>query len=322
MEQTKSLSNVIMTVSGPIAPETMGLTLPHEHVMSTFGAEPGRYPDYPIDDLLKVVLPYLKKVKELGCQTVLDCTSAYFGRHPELLRRISQESGMQILTNTGYYGAGNDRYVPSHAWEEGPDEIAARWVHEWVDGIDETGVRPGFIKTAVDGGPLSEIDRKLMKAAILAHKQTGLTIQTHTGDNAAAVEAILAMLKVEKVHGSAWVWVHAHQLENADALLEAARSGAWISLDGVNAGNAEHVLKLLEDLRAGGFLKQVLLSHDGNSYRQGNIRPYDYILTDFSKFLIERGFSPVEIERMMVINPMHAFTVKIRPVPVIPVLPA
>ena len=33
----------IMTVSGPIAPDEMGFTLPHEHVMSTFGAESARF---------------------------------------------------------------------------------------------------------------------------------------------------------------------------------------------------------------------------------------------------------------------------------------
>ena len=321
MSETKPGSGMIMTVTGPIAPDQMGFTLPHEHVMSAFGAEPARQPDYPIDEVLGTVLPYLIKVKKLGCQTLFDCTTAYFGRDPGLLRRISLKSGMQIVTNTGYYAAAQDRYVPSQAWDQEAEEIAAGWVQEWTDGINGTGVRPGFIKTAVDDGPLSEIDRKLVRAAILAHKQTGLTIQTHTGNNPETASAILGMLAAEKVQPSAWVWVHAHQLEDAAVLIEAARLGAWVSFDGVSADSAGHILKLLESMRAEDLLRHVLLSHDGDSYCQGSFRPYEYILTDFCKILLEKGFTPLEIERLTVTNPRRAFTVEARLVRETPALP-
>ena len=106
------MTDQIMTVTGPIAPEKLGFTLPHEHIMSIFGADPARYPDYPTERLLGQVLPYLAMVKSLGVSALADCTTAYFGRHPELLRRISNESGVLLLTNTGYYGAMKNRYVP------------------------------------------------------------------------------------------------------------------------------------------------------------------------------------------------------------------
>ena len=245
MNEPNPFSGSILTVDGPIAPEAMGFTLPHEHVMSTFGSDLARYPEYPSGRVLEIVLPYLAKIRSLGCRALLDCTAAYFGRHPELLQRISRESGLHIVTNTGYYAAAGDRYVPPHAFAESAEEIANRWEHEFSDGIDETGIRPGFIKTAVDDGPLSEIDRKLVLAAILAHKRTGMTIQTHTGNNPAAVQEILSMLAAEGVHPSAWVWVHAHSLPDPDPLVEAARLGAWISLDGVNPASAAHILGLL-----------------------------------------------------------------------------
>ena len=99
------------------------------------------------------MLPYLKHLKSLGCQTIADCTAAYFGRQPSLLKSLSEESGIHILTNTGYYGAADDRYVPEHAFRETAGQLANRWIKEWEDGIDDTGIRPGFIKLAVDGGP-------------------------------------------------------------------------------------------------------------------------------------------------------------------------
>lgn len=303
----------IVTVTGPIEPEQMGCVLPHEHIMSTFGAESARYPFYDPDKLLDAVLPYLERIQEYGCQTIVDCTATHFGRHPELLRSIAQQSGLFILTNTGYYGAAEDRYVPGHAFDESALQISARWVREFVYGIDDTGVHPGFIKTAVDPGLLSEIDRKLIEAAGHTHLQTGLTIQTHTGDNLSAAQEIIAMLQNLGIHPSAWIWTHAHQAPDAAPLIEAAQEGAWLSLDGINAENCDHILQLATQIKRGGYLANLLLSHDGDSYfGEGEFRPYHYLFTDFIPQLVKNGFSKDEIWQMMVDNPRRAFTIQIR----------
>lgn len=302
----------VMTVTGAIAPAELGLTLHHEHVMSTFGAEPARYPYYDPPRLLAAVAPYLHYLRSLGVRTLVDCTAAYFGRHPELLRHFAQESGLHILTNTGYYGAADDRYVPPHAWSETADQIAARWIHEWTHGIDGTDIYPGFIKTAVDAGPLSEIDRKLIIAAARTHLQTGLTIQTHTGDNPAAARAILDVLAQEGVHPGAWIWIHAHALADPGPALQAAGQGAWISLDGLGPVTAAHILDLIHSLHAHGYLEQVLLSHDGDSYMNGESRPYHYLLTDFIPMLQAHGFSERDVHQIVVDNPTRAYPVQVK----------
>jgi len=307
------MEEMIMTVTGPAAPYTLGFTLPHEHIMSTFGADQARYPNYPVGQLLAQVLPYLERVKSLGLNALADCTTAFFGRHPELLCRIAIESGVLLLTNTGYYAARKNRYVPPHAFHETSEQIAARWIHEWQDGIDETGIRPGFIKIAVEQEPLSEMETKLVLAAILTHRQTGLVIQTHTGDNAQAAEKILGWLEQAGVHPSAWIWVHAHSMADSAPLLAAAGRGAWISLDGISAERSEHILGHLQALRGAGFLEQVLLSHDGDSFTvDGGLRPFDYLLTGFIPTLLQNGFSTAEIQQMTVKNPARALAVKIR----------
>lgn len=302
----------IMTVTGAIEPEKMGFALPHEHAMSTFGAESARYPHYDVDSLSESVIPYLKRVRDLGCQTLVDCTAAYFGRHPELLRRFSEESGVNILTNTGYYGAAEEKYIPDHAYEETVDQIAGRWVREWQYSIDGTGVRPGFIKTGIGDGPLSEINRKLITSAARTHLQSGLTIQTHTGDNWEAVQEILSILRAERVHPSAWIWVHAHNVKDADQVAETAEQGAWISFDGLNEESAPHILELVKQMKQRGHLDKVLLSHDGDSYCNGEFRPYHLLFTDFIPMLKENGFSTEDINLLTVDNPRQAFTVRIR----------
>ena len=306
------MQKMIMTVTGPAAPEELGLALAHEHVMSTFGADPERYPTYPVEQLLAQVLPYLARLKSLGLSALFDATAAFFGRHPELLRRISDESGLLLVTNTGYYAAASQRYVPRHVLTETSQQIADRWTREWQDGIDETGIRPGFIKTAVGDGPLSEVPEKLIRAAALTHLQTGLTIQTHTGDNPAAAFAMLDLLEREGVSPSAWVWVHAHAVPSIEPLLRAARRGAWISLDGISDRSAAHILSQLQALKSEGFLGQVLLSHDGDSFTSdGGLRPYEYLLTTFLPQLKQNGFSQAELDQMTIHNPAQAFAVSI-----------
>lgn len=303
----------IMTVTGPIQPGQLGFTLPHEHIMSTFGADSARYPDYPVERLLEQVLPYLARVKALGLNALADCTTAFFGRHPELLRRISFESGVLLLTNTGYYAARKNRYVPPHAFRETAEQIAARWIREWEDGIDETGIRPGFIKIAVEEDPLQEMEIRLVRAAIQTHLQTGLVIQTHTGDHPRAARAILDWIEDAGAHPSAWIWVHAHAVEDPAHLLEAAVRGAWISLDGISAASNQKILAYLIALRNQGYLHQVLLSHDGDSFTvDGGLRPYEYLLASFIPMLRETGFSSDEIEQMTVKNPAKAFTREVR----------
>jgi phosphotriesterase-related protein len=116
--------------------------------------------------LLAAVVPYAESVKNLGCDAVADGTTGWFGRDPLLLRTISERTGLYILTNTGFYGAANDRYVPPRAVEQSACAIAEGWVREAEQCIRDTGIHPGFIKIGVDAGPLCETDAKVVRAGL------------------------------------------------------------------------------------------------------------------------------------------------------------
>lgn len=305
----------IMTVTGPIAPEELGVALPHEHVLSRFGEPPARRSDYDLPDLFDTVVPILENVKSLGCDAIMDCTAAYFGRDPLIMRQLAELSGLHLLTNTGYYGAADDRYVPDHAYDETADRLADRWLTEWTEGVDGTGIRPGFIKTAVDGNGLSDIDRKLVRAAARTHKESGLTLAVHTSGNVPGARDQLAILNEEGVDPSAWIWVHAQNVEDLDALADAAEQGAWIEFDGIQPGDAvERHLNLVRAMRQRDLLDRVLLSHDGSSYPPEGTepRPYDTLFTIILPRLRSAGFSEEEIRQLTVKNPRRAFTVRVR----------
>ena len=313
----------IMTVTGAIPTDELGVCLTHEHIMSTFGAAPRERAQYDQAALVRQVLPYLQRVKQLGCHTIVDCTTAYFGRDVRLLRQLSQQSGIQLVTNTGYYGAADDRYIPKHAYQEPAETIAQRWITEFQKGIDGTDIRPGFIKIALDQGPVSTIDAKLVRAAALTHSATGLTIACHTGNNPKGAQAALAILQEEGIAPEAWIWTHANQVESVDALLPIAQAGAWISLDGVRVSknttasaeesSIERHVRYLKALKQRDLLPQILLSHDGNSFpRGGPIRPYDAIFTILLPRLEKEEFSPSDIQQLTISNPARAFAIQKR----------
>jgi phosphotriesterase-related protein len=278
------------------------------------GAEairPGRYDS---DKVFLKALPYLHQVKSAGCNTLVDCTPAYIGRDAGLLRRLSQASGLQIVTNTGLYGAVHGKYVPRFAYAETAEQLAKRWVKEFEDGIPPSGIRPGIIKIGVNSGPLSEIDIKLVRAAAIAHRQTGLTIASHTGDGIAAM-AQISTLKSQRVVPESFIWVHAQNEPDNRLHLHAAEEGAWVEFDGISSATAQKHADLVLVMKNAGSLSRVLLSQDSGWYHVGepgggDFHPYDFLFTEFLPLLGQSGVSKKEIETLMVRNPRAVLTLR------------
>ncbi len=204
-------AGTVMTVQGPISSSSLGQTLIHEHILVDFiGAEAYNTERWNDDDVIHVVLPFLLQTKAAGCQTFVDCTPAYLGRDVRLLRELSVRSGLHIITNTGYYGGSDTKYLPRHAFTETADVLAARWIQEFEKGIDGSEIRPGFIKTSINNDHLTPISQKLIRASARCHSRTGLAIAAHTGPATPAFEA-MDILREEGVSPEAFIWVHAQE---------------------------------------------------------------------------------------------------------------
>ena len=191
--------------------------------------------------------------------------------------------------------------------------LAARWKMEWDNGIDGTGIKPGFIKIGVMDGNLSDLHKKLVVAAALTHLKTGLTIASHTGPAIPAFEQ-LEILKEEGVAPEAFIWVHAQSENDLANHLKAARMGAWISLDGLNNNNLNEYIRMIKNLRENRLLNKVLLSHDSGWYHPGEEEGGDYsgyttLLEKLVPLLRKENFSEMEINQLLVINPAEAFTI-------------
>ena len=308
---------MIMTVNGPVDPSNLGTTLPHEHFLVDFvGADSTGYHRWNRDTVIAKVLPFLIEAKEAGVQTIIECTPAYLGRDPELLRSLSAQSGVQILTNTGYYGAVDTRALPPEAFTMSDVEMAQIWIDEWQNGIESTGIKPGFIKIAVQGDSgLSEVHQKLVRAAAKTHLATGLTINAHTGPDALVLEEI-RLIKEEGADPSAFIWTHAQGGTN-EKHVQLAKEGCWISLDNVMNDNFSQYVDFLVNMKEHDVLNRALISHDAGWYDVINppsvtYRGYTALFTHLKPALLQKGFTEADWTLLTVDNPREAYTIRVR----------
>lgn len=307
----------ILTVRGSLSANQMGVTLPHEHVLVDFiGAAQASRNRYDADEVFKVALPHLQRVHDLGCSTLVECTPAYIGRDAALLKTLAHAAKLNILTNTGYYGAAQNKFLPARAFGETAGQLADRWIREFREGIENTGIRPGFVKIGVDGGKLSEVHRKLVQAAAKTHWATGLTIAAHTGNGGAALDE-LSVIQENGLKGEAFIWVHAQNESDSSVHARAAESGAWVEFDGIGPKSIEQHIQFVKTMRERGHLNRVLVSHDAGWYHVGesgggSFRPFDTLFTQFVPALKAGGLSEAEVEQLLVRNPREAFAIRVR----------
>ena len=307
----------ITTVTGPTLAEELGTTLVHEHIIADLRplGERNR-DDYNRDHAIETCLPYLRELREAGCHTVVEPSPMLVRRDPGALRILSEESGLQIICSTGIYGAIGGRFVPSYAHTETAKQLADRYVREIRQGIAETNVRAGFIKSGVNPTtPLPSIERKLVRAAALAQKSTGAALGIHSGPAAPLLEE-LEILEVVGVRLSRFVWIHAQAERDRATVLRIARRGVWISYDGINPQNPEAVNWIVEcviEMGRAGLLERVLISQDAGWYQPGkacqeDFRPFTGLFTDFLPKLRQNGFGQSEIDRLLIENPRRMLT--------------
>jgi len=300
----------VATVTGQVSVRDLGMVLMHEHVLVDFiGADKVSRSRYDADEVVRVALPHLRALKELGCHTLVECTPAFLGRDVAILQRLSRESGLHIVSNTGYYGAASDKHLPSHAFTESAGELAQRWINEHRRGIDGTDILPGFMKIGVDPGRLSDVDRKLVEAAAIAHKATGIPIASHTVDGTAAHQE-LDILAAQGVPAGAFIWVHAHNEGDDASLKRAAARGAWVEFDGIGPDSIDRHVRLVKMMADAGHLERVLVSHDAGWYHVGEngggtFRPFD---TVFRRFVpaIKEALDEAAVAQLLIVNPAAA----------------
>jgi len=307
------MTMIIQTVSGPIAPEAAGVTMSHEHVLVDGWLMFGTY-DAILDDEV-LAARELADLTAAGGRTIVDCTSGGIGRDPAALRAVAGESGVQIIMGAGWY---RERVYAPEVVRSTPDQLADRLVAEIRDGVDGSGIRPGFIgEIGTERYAISAAQERVFRAAARAQRRTGVSIWTHTTHGGDLAIEQIALLAEEGVPPERIVVSHMGDRIGYRHLDPIARTGVYLSVDNigyVGGGyppddvRADNVTELI----ANGHGSQVMLGGDtctksGLTAYGG--KGYGHVLRRFVPMLRERGVDEAAIRAMLVENPRRALTI-------------
>jgi phosphotriesterase-related protein len=305
----------VETVRGPVEVARLGRTLMHEHI---FVLEPEALQNFGHvwgasywDEEARVgeAIEKLRAVKQAGFDTFVDPTAIGLGRNVERIARVNAEVDLNIVVATGVYAF---LELPNFLRYRSTDQIAELFVREIREGIDDTGIKAGFLKCAVDEYGIAGDVPRIIEATAAASLETGAPIMVHT--NAPARTGLLA-LEAFAGHGvdlSKLNVAHAGDSNDLDYLREIARSGAILGYDRFNiphfnpdADRIRTLVALVEE----GYANQIILSHDAASFMDfftgdekfaGEEPDYLWISRHILPALLEAGVTQEQIDTMLI----------------------
>jgi predicted metal-dependent phosphotriesterase family hydrolase len=319
----------IRTMLGDIAPDQLGFTYSHEHIV----CRPGHWVDLGADDLL---LDDAEKsqldvaiFKKAGGNAIVDATAIDYGRDVLAVRAISQNTGIHIIGTAGFN--------KSFLWDSkrpGSEETYYTWIErtsieqltdfvvsEVEIGMEGTGIRAGQVKFGTGYNTISPLEEKTLRAVANAHHKTKAPVHSHTEVGTMALEQI-ALLKEEGVAISNLSIGHMDRNPDTYYHLKVADEGAYLSFDGI--GKIKYApestrIQCILDLVKRGYQKQILVSGDTarKSYYKsyGNGLGLGYIIENWVPRFIEeadkQGFNGKDlINDFFINNPRENFTFK------------
>ncbi len=307
----------VMTVSGPIPPDKLGFTLPHEHTAIALWHVDRRW-DYweltPDDDL---IVEELRDFRRRGGGSIVDLTLDGVGRDPHRLRSLASSTGLNVVMGTGWYRGAH--YPPEVLVDRRTvDELAQAIVDEFEQGVGGTGIRPGIIgEIGTDKPWVSATEERVHRAAARAATATGMAITTH-GVQSPVGLAQLRIFTEEGVDPSRVVIGHADSYPNIDFYLEVMASGANLQFDflghrfGIEEALEPRLIEMIVDLLERGFAPQLLLSQDVCHNRQlkayGGFG-YVYLQQHFLPSLRTAAVGEGEIRQMTIDNPARILAI-------------
>jgi phosphotriesterase-related protein len=294
---------VVRTLGGDVAPEALGVTLIHEHLVVDVRLPTER--DGYRDDLETIVAPmveHLAAVREQGVSTVVDCTPTDVGQHLDAYRAVAARTGLRVVAAVGTY---RDEWLPE--WVRGASrEQLAEW---YLAGL---GSHAGFVKLGCGPVAPTAAEAACGAAAGMASRSCGALVACHVG-RAAPANAMIDAFEAGGGDPGRFVVVHVQNEPDAAAHLVLARRGAWIEYDAIGANPADEAyVGWLRAAADAGLLDRVLLSQDACAYivvaggRVERQHRFDHLLGRFVPALCAAGFSQREVDRLLVENPARA----------------
>jgi phosphotriesterase-related protein len=261
----------VQTYRGPVPAADLGVTLIHEHIFVRDPEVERNLPgsEWDAESAVERGRRLLQTLYELGVRTVVDLTVPGLGRDVRTVAAVAEATQIQLVAATGWYATSSlPLYFQLHGPGRplgGPDDLARLFVRDIEVGIEGTPVRAGMIKVVTDMAGITDDVARIMEAAAVAHRATGVTITTHSHPASRNGFVQQAFLRARGVPLDRVVIGHSGDTEDIDYLRALADEGSTIGMDRFGM---EHVLAderrvrtVLALLRLG-YGDRMVLSHD------------------------------------------------------------
>jgi len=336
----------IRTVLGDIAPEELGITLGHEHLLIDLrglwdSPPPARAhlvdqeptlqnrgelmrnpydsrPNLLIDDP-ELSFRELMYYKAAGGQGLIDMTTVGTKPDPEALRALAQRTGLHVVAGCGYY---RQPVLPEEIHDRSAEAIADDLLRWLTEGMYGTTIQAGLMGELGTSSPIYPFEERQLRAAARVQRQTGASINVHPLIWGHEHLHILDILEEEGADLSRVTVSHCDELIEPEWHARIAERGAVLSFDTFGSetffdrsfaqeprdtDRIACLLRLLEQ----GYATQITLAHDictRLQFRHYGGWGWDHLLANIVPRLRHAGVSQQELDAMFIVTPRRLLT--------------
>ena len=337
------LAGRVLTVNGPVDPDSLGATMVHEHIFIE-----GNHPNRPVPTEASRVRFYLRPLtmdmlgavtmgypnrdnlilgdeptavqevtdyRKRGGGTLVDVTSIGLGRDPAALGRVSRTTGVHVVMGTGW----DTRAVDSRDLEERSlADLTRELVQDVTSGVGNSGVRSGIIgEVATAGGSLTPVETNVIRAAGRASRITGAAVSLHMdGSGSGSTHAMLDLLEAEGTDLARVILGNCDSLvRDLPSLTGLLKRGVYVEFDGLSEfhmlrqpATAAHVGDGIVELIQLGYLERILLSQNVDQkidLKAYGGMGYSFVLDQFAPHLTGNGVTEEQIRTLIYENPQR-----------------
>jgi phosphotriesterase-related protein len=304
----------INSVTGQIGIDQLGKTLIHEHLRTRAEAVAVQFPHlYDAEEEYRLAMEQVSGVRERGIKTIFDPSVMGLDRDVRFMKRVSEDSGVQIIAATGIF---TFHYLPTRFMANDIGFMVDQFVRDIEIGIQNSDIKAGFLKCATDVQGLTSDVEKVIRAVARAHHRTGVPIMTHSVPSKENGLMQLEIFEQEGVNLSKVLIGHCGDTDNLDYLEKVLEKGAFIGMDryGITRDiSTEQRNATVRALIEKGYVDRMFLSQDyccttdalkPESFKNSKYPDWSmtFLMDEVIPTLLSQGVTEEDIKIMMDMN--------------------
>lgn len=285
-----------------------GMVYSHEHIPIDL-SEVKNNEDCHLDSQ-NLVIKEFKDLYSKGVRNIINMTNRGMGRNIPYAEKVSNESKINIVQSTGFY---QDAFLPVEVFRQSVTQLAEGMINDIQVGIKGTKVKAGVIgEIATTHNKWTMGEEKVFDSAVIAQKETGCPISTHTSLGTLGHEQV-DYFRRKNADLSKIVIGHVDLSASSKYVIDMLKEGINVEFDTIGKNNylEDSVrVKMLKDIEKSGYIDQVVLSMDitrKSHLKENGGNGYSYLLDKFVPELKDNNISDEFISKMLIDNPQRIY---------------